>query len=336
MVCIETGCERKDRGTQMEQRIERAAASEKTEAGPEVLTLYLSHARRHRILSRREEAALSRRIQEGDESAWEELVQCNLRLVVSVARGYMGRGLEFADLIQEGNLGLMRAAWGFDAEFGTKFSTYATWWIKQSIGRAISNKASSIRIPIHAADEERAVRGARNHLQTVTGREPSIEELCEFVGKSPDEITGALTARKTVVSYDAPVSHEEDASLSDLLPDASEADADDLFMEGALQDYIRDLVQTLSERERYVVERRYGLDGGGCATLAEIGAGIGITRERVRQIQTAALRRLRSRALEADLQAFLELPGNSTQRQHRGRRNTPRRSHVPTGGPVSA
>ncbi len=123
----------------MEQRIEQASGLNATRGGSSILGLYLSRARRHRILSREEEAVLSARIQEGDEAAWEELVRCNLRLVVSVARGYMGRGLEFADLIQEGNLGLMRAARGFDSEFGTKFSTYAMWWIKQSIGRAISN-----------------------------------------------------------------------------------------------------------------------------------------------------------------------------------------------------
>jgi RNA polymerase primary sigma factor len=289
----------------MEQRVERAV-SRKTDAGTETLNLYLLHARRHRILSRREEAALSTRIQQGDEAAWEELVRCNLRLVVSVARGYMGRGLEFADLIQEGNLGLMRAARGFDAGFGTKFSTYAMWWIKQSIGRAISNKASPIRIPIHAAEEERAVHGARNQIQATTGREPSIEELSEFVGKSPEEVVGVLTARKTVVSYDVPVGSGEDGSLSDLLPNETEADAEDVFMEGALKDSIRNLLETLPERERYVIERRYGLDGGKCATLEEIGDAIGITRERVRQIQSTALRRLRSNALRAELGTYLE------------------------------
>src|SRR5918999_693841 len=153
----------------MEQRIERTEIPEKASSGPEVLGLYLSRARRHKILSREEEAALAARIREGDETAWEELVGCNLRLVISIARNYTGRGLEFTDLIQEGNLGLMRAARGFDANFGTKFSTYATWWIKQSIGRAISNKASPIRVPIHAASEERTVNGVRNHLQATTG-----------------------------------------------------------------------------------------------------------------------------------------------------------------------
>jgi RNA polymerase primary sigma factor len=291
----------------MEQRIERTEISEKTSAGSGVLGLYLARARQHRILSRCEEAALAVRIREGDESAWEELVGCNLRLVISIARGYMGRGLEFTDLIQEGNLGLMRAARGFDANFGTKFSTYATWWIKQSIGRAIANKASSIRVPVHAAEQERILNGARNHLQTTTGREPSVEELSELLNKSPGEVHGALTARKTVVSYDVPIGPGEDGSFSDLLADESASETEDLFMEDALKDSVRDLLETLPERERYVVKRRYGLDGDGCATLAEIGAGIGVTRERVRQIQRSALSRLRSRALDTQLESFLEL-----------------------------
>lgn len=289
----------------MEQRVERVVG-EKIGAGPEALDVYLLRARRHRILIRREEAALAARIQQGDEEAWEELVRCNLKLVVSVARGYMGRGLELADLIQEGNLGLMRAARGFDAEFGTKFSTYATWWIKQSITRALANKASTIRVPIHAAERERAVHGARNHLQAMTGREPSVEELSEYVGKSPEEVAGSLNIRKSVVSYDIPVGAGEEGTLSDLLTGETEADAEELLMENALQDHVRDLLDVLPERERYVVERRYGLEGDGSATLEEIGAGIGVTRERVRQIQTSALRRLRAYALKAELGSLLD------------------------------
>src|SRR5919202_3408346 len=272
----------------------------------DILGLYLSRARRHRILSREEEAALSARIQEGDETAWEELVECNLKLVISIARRYVRQGLEFADLIQEGNLGLMRAARSFDAAFGTKFSTYATWWIKQSIGRGISNKSSLIRIPVHAADQERVVNGARNRLQATTGREPSIEELSELTGKSAQEVTGTLTMRKAVVSYDVPIGSEEDGPLSSLIADESDTDTESLFMEDALRDSVHNLLAELPERERYVVERRYGLDGGRCATLGEIGEEIGVTRERARQIQNFVLRRLRSLALEDELGSFLE------------------------------
>ncbi|MCA1727867.1 MAG: RNA polymerase sigma factor RpoD/SigA [Actinobacteria bacterium] len=289
----------------MEHRVEQVVG-EKIDAGPEALNVYLLRARRHRILSRREEAALAARMQQGDDEAWEELVRCNLKLVVSVARGYMGRGLELADLIQEGNLGLMRAARGFDAEFGTKFSTYAMWWIKQSVTRALANKASTIRVPIHAAEQERALHGARNHLQAIIGREPSVEELSEYVGKSPEEIRGSLNIRKSVVSYDIPVGAGDEGTLSDLLPGEAEADAEELLVENALQDHVRDLLDILPERERYVVERRYGLEGDGSATLEEIGAGIGVTRERVRQIQASALRRLRAYALKAELGSLLD------------------------------
>ena len=289
----------------MEQTIERPVSA-KAEAGPEAVHVYMLRARRHRLLSRRDEAALCARIREGDEEAWRELVRCNLRLVVSVARGYAGRGLELADLIQEGNLGLMRAARGFDADFGTKFSTYAMWWIKQSITRALGNKASTIRIPIHAAEQERAVHGARNHLQAVTGLDPSIEELSEYIGKSLEEVTGTLNIRKTVVSYDVPVGSGNESSLSDLLADETDEGTEETFMESALQEHVRGLLESLPERERYVVERRYGLDGNECATLEEIGAGINVTRERVRQIQASALRKLRAFAREAELDSFLE------------------------------
>ena len=292
----------------MEQKVERASnTSGGIGGGLDILGLYMAQARRHRLLSRKEEAGLCARIQAGDERAWEELVRCNLRLVVSIARGYAGRGLEYADLIQEGNLGLMRAARGFDTAFGTKFSTYATWWIKQSMGRAISNKSVSIRLPIHAAEEERTVNGARKHLRSTIGREPTIEELAGFTGKSTRWITNALTARKTVVSYDVPIGNDDDGALSDLLADEAETGTEDLFAEGALRGHILSLLEALPERERYLVERRYGLDGGFGATLEEIGRELGVTRERARQIQATALRRLRVRALDDGLDSFLEL-----------------------------
>jgi RNA polymerase primary sigma factor len=291
----------------MEQRIERTSGANGAGGGSNALSLYLSRAREHRILGREEEAELSSRIQEGDHDAWEELVGCNLKLVVSIARRYAGQGLELSDLVQEGNLGLMRAARGFDASFGNKFSTYATWWIRQAIGRALSNKASLIRIPVHAADQERSINAARERLRAETGREPSVEELSEFIGESPRKVLGTLTARKAVVSYDAPVGPEEEGSLSELLADeAAEADAEELLAEDILKDSVRELLETLSERERYVIERRYGLGGGGCATLGEIGQEVGVTRERARQMQNSALRKLRSRAFEAELESLLE------------------------------
>jgi RNA polymerase sigma factor (sigma-70 family) len=268
--------------------------------------MYLTRTRKHRILSRQEEAVLSGRIREGDEAAWEELVRCNLRLVISIARRYVGQGLELSDLVQEGNLGLMRAARGFDAAFGRKFSTYATWWIKQAVGRAIANKASLIRIPLHAADTERMVNAARNRFRATTGREPSVEELSEFSGKSVQEVSIAVGIRKAVVSYDMPVGPDEEGRLCDLLAEETEDCTAGEFEDHALKDCVRALLAELSERERYVVIRRYGLDGGRCTTLKDIGQELGVTRERVRQIEKIALRKLRSHAVEVGLGSFLE------------------------------
>ncbi len=264
---------------------------------------YLRRAGKHKILSREEEAALCVRIHEGDEAAWEELVRCNLRLVIFIARRYVGQGLEFGDLIQDGNLGLMRAARRFDTAFGTRFSTYATWWIKQSIGRAISNKASLIRIPVHVAEKERIVNGARSQFQTTIGREPSVEELSKFTGKSAQEVRGALSVRKKVVSYDIPIGSDEEGSLSDHLADETEVYTEDIVMDYALKDSVEGLLAKLPERQRYVLKRRYGLEGDRCATLKEISQELGITRERVRQIQNAALGKLRPHALEVKLES---------------------------------
>jgi RNA polymerase primary sigma factor len=294
----------------MEQEMERTSGGSEAVRRSDALGLGPSRAWRHRLLSRQEEAALAERIGQGDQDAWQDLVRHNLRLVVSIARRYSGQGLEFSDLVQEGNLGLMRAARGFDSSFGTKFSTYATWWIKQAMGRAVSNKASFVRLPVHAADQERLLNGARQHLQATMGREPTVEELSEYVGKSPREVREILGARKSVVSYDAPVGAAgEEGTLSELLADEGESNAEELYMEDALKDSVHALLAKLSERERRVVELRYGLDGGGrCATLGEVGEDIGVTRERVRQIQNSALRKLRAAALGSELDSFLESP----------------------------
>lgn len=171
----------------------------------------------------------------------------------------------------------------------------------------MSRRVARTRIPVHAADQERTINAARDRLQAATDREPSTEELSEFVGKGTREVVRALSTRKAVVSYDAPVGPEEEGSLSELLADeAAEADAEELLAEDILKDSVRELLETLSERERYVIERRYGLGGGGCATLGEIGQEVGVTRERARQMQNSALRKLRSRAFEAELESLLE------------------------------
>jgi RNA polymerase primary sigma factor len=295
----------------MEQEPVRTSGGSEAVRRSDALGLGPSQAWQHRLLSRQEEAALAERIGQGDQDAWQDLVRHNLRLVVSIARRYSGQGLEFSDLVQEGNLGLMRAARGFDPSFGTKFSTYATWWIKQAMGRAVSNKASFVRLPVHAADQERLLNGARERLQAAMGREPTLEELSEQVGRSPREVREILGARKSVVSYDAPVGAGEEGTLSELLADEGESNAEELYMEDALKDSVHGLLAKLSQRERYVLERRYGLDGRGGTTLGKIGEEIGVTRERVRQIQNTALRKLRAAALGAELESYLGLSCDS-------------------------
>ncbi len=272
----------------------------------DLFRLYLDEIGRHPLLTAEDEVRLAKAYEAGDEQARRTMIESNLRLVVSIARRYWATGLPMGDLVQEGNLGLLRAVEKFDWRRGVKFSTYATWWIKQAMGRAVSNKASLVRVPVHAADQERLVNGARERLQAATGHDPSIEELSESVGKSPREVTDILTARKSVVSYDVPISSEEDGSLSELLADEAAANAEELFMEDALKGSVHDLLAKLSERERRVVELRYGLDGGRCATLGEVSEEIGVTRERVRKIQNRALRKLRALALGAELGSFLE------------------------------
>lgn len=267
----------------------------------DTLNAYLTRASRHKLLSRQQEAALAKRILHGDKAAWAELVQSNLRLVISIAKGYTGRGLELSDLIQEGNLGLMRAAQSFDAGFGTKFSTYATWWIRQSISRAISNKSSLIRIPIHVAEEERAVTNANNFLRSQSGHEPTLEELANFLGKPVQEVKDILTLRKLVISSDLTIGEGEENTLADLLADKQSLNTEERVLEDAMRKTVRELVMTLPKRERFVIQRRYGLDGKPPTTLEEIGNCIGVTRERTRQIQSEALKKLRSQAQLKDL-----------------------------------
>ncbi|TCJ15250.1 sigma-70 family RNA polymerase sigma factor [Rubrobacter taiwanensis] len=281
------------------------------EAATDALSTYLARVGRHRLLSRREEAELSEQIFRGEQRAWEELVRCNLRLVISVAKGYTGRGLELSDLIQEGNLGLMRAAQTFDSKFGTKFSTYATWWIKQAIGRALANKSGLIRIPIHAAEGERAVMNARNFLQVRTGREPTSREIAAFLDKSEGEVKSLMALRKAVVSSDIPVGNDDEGTLCELLADESEVSTEEWVLKDAMSRTIRELVEKLPERERYVVERRYGLNGKSTATLEEIGRSIGVTRERARQIQSSALKRMRIEANRMKLRDYLQVRRSS-------------------------
>ncbi len=289
----------------MEQKVERAAASDRGGAGPEVVNLYLSRARRHRILSRREEAALSARIREGDESAWEELVQCNLRLVVSVARGYMGRGLEFADLIQEGNLGLMRAARGFDAAFGTKFSTYATWWIRQAITRAIADKGRTIRIPVHMVEKVNKFHRTHRRMTQTLGREPIDEEIAHELEVPVEEIVRLQEISQRAISLETPVGDEDSSALGDFIEDGTAVTPTEAVSETLLKLHLREALDELPERERQIIELRFGMKDDRPRTLEEVGREFDITRERVRQIQMKTLNLLREQRRTQNLREYL-------------------------------
>jgi RNA polymerase nonessential primary-like sigma factor len=246
------------------------------------------------LLSGDEELQLGARARSGDAEARRQLIEANLRLVVSVARGYVGRGMALLDLIEEGNLGLMRAVDKFDPDRRLRFSTYAVWWIRQNVQYAVMHQGRTVRVPVHVLRDLAQVLRARRQLMTRTGRAPTIDELAQSVGKSGPEVAELFCATERISSLDAPRSDSDDRALIDQLatnPDAAGAAAIE-----EMPGRIEALIARLPARQRFVLERRYGLNDHGVQTLAEIASELGLTRERVRQIQSEALARLRKLA----------------------------------------
>lgn len=268
--------------------------------------MYLKEIGRVSLLSADEEVELAKRIEVGDEEAKRRLAEANLRLVVSIAKRYVGRGMLFLDLIQEGNMGLIKAVEKFDYLKGYKFSTYATWWIRQAITRAIADQARTIRIPVHMVETiNKLIRISRQLLQEL-GREPSAEEIAQEMDMSPEKVREIQKIAQEPVSLETPIGEEDDSHLGDFIPDEDALAPADAAAYELLKEQLEDVLDTLTEREENVLRLRFGLDDGRTRTLEEVGKVFGVTRERIRQIEAKALRKLRHPSRSKRLKDFLE------------------------------
>jgi RNA polymerase primary sigma factor len=268
--------------------------------------MYLKEIGRIPLLKAEEEVDLAQRIEKGEKKARAKLIQSNLRLVVSIAKRYLGRGMSFLDLIQEGNQGLMRAVEKYDWRRGYKFSTYATWWIRQAITRAIADQARTIRIPVHMVETINKLSQTSRRLTQELGREPSDEELGKKLEITPQRVREIFKIAQETTSLEKPVGDEEDSFLGDFIQDTNQPSPYDSASKQFLKENIEEVFQTLSEREGKVLKMRFGLGGYRSMTLEEVGKEFGVTRERIRQIEAKALRKLKHPSRRKKLQDYLE------------------------------
>ena len=268
--------------------------------------MYLKEIGRVPLLTAEEEVALAKRMNDGDEEASKRLAEANLRLVVSIAKRYVGRGMLFLDLIQEGNLGLIKAVEKFDYTKGYKFSTYATWWIRQAITRAIADQARTIRIPVHMVETiNKLIRVSRQLLQSL-GREPTPEEIAKEMDIGVDRVREIMKIAQEPVSLETPIGEEEDSHLGDFIEDQDAPAPADAASFMLLKEQLEEVLDTLTPREEKVLRLRFGLDDGRARTLEEVGQNFGVTRERIRQIEAKALRKLRHPSRSRKLKDFLD------------------------------
>ena len=268
--------------------------------------MYLKEIGRVPLLDADREAELSKRMSEGDEKAKQELVEANLRLVVSIAKKYVGKGLFFLDLIQEGNLGLMKAVSKFDYTKGYKFSTYATWWIRQAITRAIADQARTIRVPVHMVETIHKVTKVSRQLVQEQGHEASPEEIAKEMNMSPDKVREILKISQDPISLETPVGEEEDSHIGDFIEDQDSPAPAEAASYALLREQLSEVLHTLTPREEHVLKLRFGLEDGRTRTLEEVGQKFNITRERIRQIEAKALRKLRHPSRSKKLKDYLD------------------------------
>ena len=268
--------------------------------------VYLKEIGRVPLLSAEEEVELAIRMSEGDVAAKKRLSEANLRLVVSIAKRYVGRGMQFLDLIQEGNLGLIKAVEKFDHTKGFKFSTYATWWIRQAITRAIADQARTIRIPVHMVETINKVKKVNSQLLHENGHEPTNEQIAEKLEMPVEKVREIMRVAQEPVSLETPIGEEEDSHLGDFIPDEDAPAPSDVASHTMLKEQLAEVLSTLTPREEKVLRLRFGLEGGRSRTLEEVGKEFNVTRERIRQIEAKALRKLRHPSRSKKLKDFLE------------------------------
>ncbi len=268
--------------------------------------VYLKEIGRVPLLSPEEEIDLAVRIKDGDEAAKKRLSEANLRLVVSIAKRYLGRGMQFLDLIQEGNLGLIKAVEKFDYTKGFKFSTYATWWIRQAITRAIADQARTIRIPVHMVETINKVKKVSSQLLHTNGHEPTADEISEELDMPVDKVREIMRVAQEPVSLETPIGEEEDSHLGDFIPDDDAPAPQDAASHTLLKEQLAEVLDTLTPREEKVLRLRFGLEDGRPRTLEEVGKEFNFTRERIRQIEAKALRKLRHPSRSKKLKDFLD------------------------------
>ena len=268
--------------------------------------VYLKEIGRVPLLSAEEEVELAIRMSEGDVAAKKRLSEANLRLVVSIAKRYVGRGMQFLDLIQEGNLGLIKAVEKFDYTKGYKFSTYATWWIRQAITRAIADQARTIRIPVHMVETINKVKKVNSQLLHENGHEPTNEQIAEKLEMPVEKVREIMRVAQEPVSLETPIGEEEDSHLGDFIPDEDAPAPSDVASHTMLKEQLAEVLSTLTPREEKVLRLRFGLEDGRSRTLEEVGKEFNVTRERIRQIEAKALRKLRHPSRSKKLKDFLE------------------------------